>query len=133
MTEQPLPQLPTPDVCFVDGQLVSSEFDDIFFSAQDGWAETQHVFIAGTSLEKMLAENTHLVIGETGFGTGLNLCAVMALLDSRTASVELTISAEANPLEAGTADRALSAFSGLDAYRHELIACWPRRWPCTSC
>ena len=130
MTEQPLPQLPKPDVCFVDGQLVSSEFDDIFFSAQDGLAETQHVFIAGTSLEKMLAENTHLVIGETGFGTGLNLCAVMALLDMSDSQCRIDyISFEASPLEAGTADRALSAFSGLDAYRHQLIASWPRRWP----
>ena len=131
MTEQPpLPQLPKPDVCFVDGQLVSSEFDDIFFSAQDGLAETQHVFIAGTSLEKMLAENTHLVIGETGFGTGLNLCAVMALLDTSDSQCRIDyISFEASPLEAGTADRALSAFSGLDAYRHQLIASWPRRWP----
>jgi len=131
MTEQPpLPQLPKPDVRFVDGQLISSEFDDIFFSAQDGLAEAQHVFLAGTSLERMLAENTHLVIAETGFGTGLNLCAVIALLDRLDSRCRIDyISFEASPLEPESADRALSAFSALDSYRRELIARWPRRWP----
>ena len=83
----------------------------IFFLGARWLAETQHVFIAGTSLEKMLAENTHLVIGETGFGTGLNLYAVMALLDKSDSQCRIDyISFEASPLEAGTADRALSAF-----------------------
>jgi len=131
MTEQPpLPQLPISNVRFDNGQLVSSEFDDIFFSPEDGLAETEHVFLAGTDLARQLVEKQHLVIAETGFGTGLNLCAVLALMDRLNSKCTVDfISFEANPLDPNIADRALSAFPSIDAIRTELIKCWPRRWP----
>ena len=131
MSEQPpLPQLPPSDVRFFDGQLISTKFDDIFFSAIDGLAETEHVFLAGTDLARQLSEKQHLVIAETGFGTGLNLCAVVALMDRLNSNCKVDfISVEASPLSPEIADRALSAFPSLNAIRTELIGRWPHRWP----
>lgn len=60
---------------------VSNQFDDIYFSNQDGLSETDYVFLQGNQLwARWLAhENAHFVIAETGFGTGLNFFAVTQL------------------------------------------------------
>lgn len=53
----------------------SKQFDDVYFSAENGFAETQHVFIRGNGLPQAWA-GRDFTIFETGFGTGLNfLCA----------------------------------------------------------
>lgn len=55
---------------------ISAEFDDIYFSKQDGLAETNYVFIEQNHLpDRWLADIEHFHIGETGFGTGLNFLA----------------------------------------------------------
>ncbi|PID44162.1 MAG: bifunctional tRNA (5-methylaminomethyl-2-thiouridine)(34)-methyltransferase MnmD/FAD-dependent 5-carboxymethylaminomethyl-2-thiouridine(34) oxidoreductase MnmC [Proteobacteria bacterium] len=58
----------------------SAEFGDIYYSRQDGIAETDHVFLRQNQLEErwkaFSADERSFVIAETGFGTGLNfLCA----------------------------------------------------------
>lgn len=54
----------------------SEEFDDIYFSPEDGVAETRHVFLAGNGLPDRWQGRDDFTIAETGFGTGLNfLCA----------------------------------------------------------
>lgn len=60
---------------------VSEQFDDVYFSNQDGLAETDYVFLQGNQLwQRWLShKNTHFVVAETGFGTGLNFFAVTAL------------------------------------------------------
>lgn len=57
----------------------SKEFDDVYFSAVDGLAETQYVFLAGNGLPGRWAGKERFVIAETGFGTGLNFLAVWKL------------------------------------------------------
>lgn len=56
------------------GTPVSREFDDVYFSNQDGPEETKFVFISGNQLPERFVthENSHFVVAETGFGTGLN-------------------------------------------------------------
>lgn len=50
-------------------------FDDIYF-AEDGPAETDHVFLQGNALSARFENTGRFTIGELGFGTGLNfLCA----------------------------------------------------------
>ena len=78
MKQPTLPQLPPEDAVVNDGFLRSQRYDDIYFSHEDGLAETRHVFIDGTGLRERLAEREHLLITETGFGTGLNFLAVVA-------------------------------------------------------
>jgi len=55
---------------------------DIFFSADDGWAETRHVFLDGNHLPGAWAGRDRFVVSELGFGTGLNLLALATLADS---------------------------------------------------
>jgi len=54
--------------------IVSKEFDDIYFSKEDGVAETKYVFLNGNQIyDRWRTENKSPIrIGELGFGTGLN-------------------------------------------------------------
>ena len=70
-----------PDAKITDGVLRSDRFKDIYFSSENGLAEARHVFVEGTNLAALLNSNDHLVIAETGFGTGLNFLAVMDLVE----------------------------------------------------
>lgn len=53
---------------------VSEQFDDIYFSTQDGLEESYYVFQDGNQLWQKWQTHTSesFVIAETGFGTGLN-------------------------------------------------------------
>lgn len=87
-------------------QPYSLEFEDIYYSCEDGLAETEHVFILHNQLdERFNALNTPLarpvfVIIETGFGTGLNcLSAIQHFIDQAPAYATLrVISIERYPL-----------------------------------
>lgn len=55
----------------------SERFDDVYFSREDGQAEVEHTFLGGNNLPErwLVDEGTKktFLIGETGFGTGLNI------------------------------------------------------------
>ena len=53
----------------------SKQFQDTYFDAKDGLAESRHVFLEGCGLPETWRERRHFTIGETGFGTGLNFLA----------------------------------------------------------
>ncbi len=57
----------------------SEMFDDVYFSAEDGLAETRHVFLDGNGLPDAWGGCDEFTICESGFGTGLNLLAVAKL------------------------------------------------------
>lgn len=53
----------------------SSQFDDYYYSSDNGIAETEHVYIRGNQLQERfssLSDNATFIIAETGFGAGLN-------------------------------------------------------------
>lgn len=87
-------------------QPYSLDFDDIYYSSEDGLAETEHVFIQHNQLaERFTALNSTLTassftIIETGFGTGLNcLCAIQHFINQAPANATLrVISIERYPL-----------------------------------
>lgn len=60
---------------------VSDQFNDVYFSNENGLAETDYVFLQGNQLwERWISHNeANFVIAETGFGTGLNFFAVTQL------------------------------------------------------
>ena len=75
-----IPELPHAQLDWDDqGRPRSRVFDDVYFSSESGLDETRHVFIEQNRLGQRfaaLADGERFVIGETGFGTGLNfLCA----------------------------------------------------------
>ncbi|MDP2561756.1 bifunctional tRNA (5-methylaminomethyl-2-thiouridine)(34)-methyltransferase MnmD/FAD-dependent 5-carboxymethylaminomethyl-2-thiouridine(34) oxidoreductase MnmC [Psychrobium sp. 1_MG-2023] len=59
------------------GEPSSTLFDDLYFSTTDGLAETQYVFIEQNNLQQrwLNCQDSHYVIAETGFGSGLNFLA----------------------------------------------------------
>lgn len=59
----------------------SAQFDDIYFSTQDGLAETQHTFLDGNDLPARWTGRKRFCVCETGFGTGLNMLAAWALFE----------------------------------------------------
>lgn len=60
-----------------DGVPRSARFGDIYYSAQDGLAETRHTFLQGVQAEALFTEGP-VCLAETGFGTGLNMLACWA-------------------------------------------------------
>lgn len=97
------------------GAPASADFGDVYFSPQDGLAETRHVFLAGNGLPEAWAGRTRFVIGETGFGTGLNFLAAWQLWQ-RTAAADARLhylSVEGFPLETEDMLRALRPFPEL--------------------
>lgn len=65
--------LPDPEISISDdGTPVSGVSGDIYFSKAGGVAETRHVFLKGVGAPDIWQQNTHVRIGELGFGTGLN-------------------------------------------------------------
>lgn len=69
---------------FQDGVPVSLLFDDIYFSKEGGWEESNYVFLEGNNVESKLKNNdsSHLRIGEIGFGSGLNLFVTLEIWES---------------------------------------------------
>jgi tRNA 5-methylaminomethyl-2-thiouridine biosynthesis bifunctional protein len=57
-----------------EGTPVSRDFDDVYFSNDNGLEETRFVFLGGNRLPERFSthDRDHLVVAESGFGTGLN-------------------------------------------------------------
>lgn len=102
------------DVDWRDGIIpVSRQFDDPYYSLDDGVAETQHVFLGGNDLPARFVDGFH--IAELGFGTGLNfLVTLAAWREAKIAGKLHFTSFEAFPLPMADMVRALKAFDGLD-------------------
>ncbi len=111
------------------GLPVSTAFDDIYFTNEDGLAESQYVFLQHNDLPGRWQTHprTRFVIAESGFGTGLNLLATwQLLLQQAPPSLQLHfISFEKYPLQPADLARALSHFSELKPLADELIAVYP--------
>ena len=105
----------------------SRRFQDVYCSREDGLAETKAVFLAGCGLPDAWRGRNHFVVGELGFGTGLNILALLQLWrDSRPPGGRLHVfSVEAYPLSAGDAARALAGWPELSDLAAPLLARWP--------
>jgi len=105
----------------------SQEFDDVYFSAEDGLAETRHVFLDGNGLPGAFAGHDVFVVGETGFGTGLNFLAVwdLFLKAGRAGQTLHFISVEKFPLSKVQIDEAMAHWPELDGLRSQLVDVYP--------
>lgn len=109
------------------GQPLSSHFADVYFSNENGLAETRYVFLANNQLPERFAAlqaHEHLVIGETGFGTGLNfLCAWQLFEQQAVTGARLHfVSVEKYPLNKADLQRALALWPELAPYAEQLLA-----------
>lgn len=109
------------------GRPHSRQFDDIYFSKDQSLEETRHVFIEQNNLRQRfsaMAPGQCLVIGETGFGTGLNFFCAWQLF-SACASAESRlhfISVEKYPLSHDDLTRALALWPELAPFSSQLLA-----------
>ncbi len=107
----------------------SDQFDDVYFSAEDGLAETKHVFIKGNNLPDSWLDKKNFTICETGFGTGLNFLAVLKLWldspkDKRPSNLHF-ISFEKYPLSKEYIKDHLSVWNELATSLDMLLAKYP--------
>jgi tRNA U34 5-methylaminomethyl-2-thiouridine-forming methyltransferase MnmC len=94
------------------GVPLSVQFDDPYYSLDDGIAETRHVFLDGNDLPGRFEDGFHVV--ELGFGTGLNFLVTLAAWRASGATGRLQFTSfEAFPMPMPDLRRALSAFNGL--------------------
>ncbi|MDP2143739.1 MAG: bifunctional tRNA (5-methylaminomethyl-2-thiouridine)(34)-methyltransferase MnmD/FAD-dependent 5-carboxymethylaminomethyl-2-thiouridine(34) oxidoreductase MnmC [Gallionella sp.] len=117
-----------------DGLPFSSRFGDVYFSADSGLEETEHVFLHANRLTERfaaLSAGESFAIGETGFGTGLNFLCALRLFE-RTAPPGASLdffSVERFPLHDDELRAALALWPELKAITETLLARWHRRVP----
>ncbi|ONH52315.1 tRNA 5-methylaminomethyl-2-thiouridine biosynthesis bifunctional protein [Pseudomonas cedrina] len=109
------------------GRPHSRVFDDVYFSDQSGLEETRYVFLEQNRLQARFAAlpaGGRLVIGETGFGTGLNfLCAWQLFERHAVAGARLHfVSVEKYPLSHADLQRALALWPELHPFAEQLLA-----------
>lgn len=108
------------------GRPRSRVFDDVYFSDQSGLDETRYVFLEQNRLAERFAAlpaSGRLVIGETGFGTGLNfLCAWQLFEQHAVAGARLHfVSVEKYPLSPADLHRALALWPELKPLADQLL------------
>jgi len=111
-----------------DGDMpYSPAFGDHFYCQTDGRLECGHVFLAGNGLPQRWQEQSDFLIGELGFGTGLNFAETWRLwkLNRRIGQQLHFMSFELYPMQRWEIDRALSHWTEINAERHALTAAWP--------
>ncbi|MEE9427292.1 MAG: tRNA (5-methylaminomethyl-2-thiouridine)(34)-methyltransferase MnmD [Paracoccaceae bacterium] len=103
---------------------VSTQFDDPYFSLNDGLAETRHVFLAGNDLPARFHPGFH--IAELGFGTGLNMLTVWQAWNysGQTGPLRFT-SFEQYPMRPQDIETALSGFPDLADLASIFLQNWP--------
>ncbi|MDE1992289.1 MAG: tRNA (5-methylaminomethyl-2-thiouridine)(34)-methyltransferase MnmD [Rhizobiaceae bacterium] len=111
-----------------DGDMpYSTAFGDHFYCQTDGRLECGHVFLAGNGLPERWRDRSEFLIGELGFGTGLNFCETWRQWQQhRQPGARLHfLSFELYPMRREEIDRALSRWPEIDKERQTLVAAWP--------
>ena len=118
----------------IEGTPVSRDFDDVYFSNDNGLEETRYVFLGGNGLPERFAhhDRAHLVVAESGFGTGLNFLTLwQAFSDFRQRHPDAAlqrlhfISFEKYPLRADDLKQAHRHWPELAGFAAALQAQWP--------
>ena len=107
----------------------SSLYGDVYFSAEDGLAESRAVFLTGCGLPDAWKGRRRFVVGELGFGTGLNIAALLDLWRATSGpDARLHIfSVEAHPISRDEAERALGRWPQIAEAARALTRRWPGR------
>lgn len=126
----PPSQPPTASLADLDwddqGQPHSRAYGDVYFSNSLGLTEPRYVFLDNNDLPARFAAlpaHGKLVIGETGFGTGLNfLCAWELFARTAVAGAQLHfVSVEKHPLSDADLQRALHLWPELQPFAEQLL------------
>ncbi len=121
---------PRPDLTWKeDGTPVDERVGDIYYSVEDGLAESRAVFLAGCGLPEVWTGHPSFTIAELGFGTGLNFLATWQMWrEYREEDAWLHfVSFEGFPLDREDVERALKPWPELTELAEKLCANWPVR------
>ncbi|PVZ69735.1 FAD-dependent 5-carboxymethylaminomethyl-2-thiouridine(34) oxidoreductase MnmC [Pelagibaculum spongiae] len=107
----------------------SSQFGEVYYHSKNGLKDHRAMFLQGNQLPKRW-HGQNFVIGETGFGAGLNfLSSWLEWKRNRQNSERLHyISAEQFPLSRADLQAALAPWSELAPFTKQLLKQWPRAW-----
>lgn len=117
-----------------EGTPVSRDFDDVYFSNDNGLEETRYVFLEGNHLPARFSEHSseRFTVAESGFGTGLNFLMLWQAFSAfRAANPTATlrrlhfISFEKFPLTAADLSAVHIRWPQLAEQVHALAAQWP--------
>ncbi|MBT8415639.1 MAG: tRNA (5-methylaminomethyl-2-thiouridine)(34)-methyltransferase MnmD [Boseongicola sp.] len=109
-----------PDIEWRGNVPIATQFEDPYFSLENGLAETGHVFLAGNGLPERFCDGFQ--VAELGFGTGLNFLATWAAWRaSGVGGVLGFTSFELFPMDAEDMARALSVFPAVSELAGGLI------------
>ncbi len=102
-------------------------FDDVYAQPGDSRAETDYVFLRGNDLPERWRGRSRFVVGETGFGTGLNFLATWQRFRDTAApdAVLHYLAVERYPLAGSDLARAHRAWPDLEPLALELQAAYP--------
>ncbi|HHG8772395.1 TPA: bifunctional tRNA (5-methylaminomethyl-2-thiouridine)(34)-methyltransferase MnmD/FAD-dependent 5-carboxymethylaminomethyl-2-thiouridine(34) oxidoreductase MnmC [Raoultella planticola] len=123
-----------------EGTPVSRDFDDVYFSNDNGLEETRYVFLGGNRLNERFPSHPRplFVVAESGFGTGLNFLTLwQAFAVFRRDNPEATlqrlhfISFEKFPLKSADLRQAHQHWPELAPWAEQLQAQWPQ--PLAGC
>lgn len=118
-----------------EGTPVSRDFDDVYFSNDNGLEETRYVFLGGNGLQTRFPEHSRklFIVAESGFGTGLNFLTLwQAFAAFRAEHPDATlerlhfISFEKFPLTRDDLQKAHAHWPELGPYAGQLQAQWPQ-------
>ncbi|ATG78152.1 bifunctional tRNA (5-methylaminomethyl-2-thiouridine)(34)-methyltransferase MnmD/FAD-dependent 5-carboxymethylaminomethyl-2-thiouridine(34) oxidoreductase MnmC [Pseudoalteromonas sp. 1_2015MBL_MicDiv] len=121
------------------GTPVASDFDDIYFSDDNGLAESHYVFYDQNNIDTRLQnhDQPHFVIAETAFGTGLNFLNAWQCFNDHIARQQVQnqldigvkrlhfISFEKHPLKLANLSQLLQAWPSFQPLSEELLAQYP--------
>ncbi|ALS33628.1 tRNA 5-methylaminomethyl-2-thiouridine biosynthesis bifunctional protein [Pseudoalteromonas translucida KMM 520] len=121
------------------GTPVANDFDDIYYSDDNGLAESYYVFYQQNNIDTRLQshDQAHFVIAETGFGTGLNFLNTCQHFTDHLARQQVQkqlnygvkrlhfIAFEKHPLSVSDLSKILTAWPELNLLSEQLISQYP--------
>ncbi|MDW7548039.1 bifunctional tRNA (5-methylaminomethyl-2-thiouridine)(34)-methyltransferase MnmD/FAD-dependent 5-carboxymethylaminomethyl-2-thiouridine(34) oxidoreductase MnmC [Pseudoalteromonas peptidolytica] len=113
------------------GTPVANSFDDVYFSNDDGLAESHYVFYTQNHIDERLQNHgkDRFVIAETGFGTGLNFLNAWHQFNQRSKDASVNqlhfVSFEKYPIHIDDLVKALQAWPTLAPLAKKLCQQYP--------
>ena len=122
----------TADILWHQNLPFSNQYDELYYSADNGIEQSRHIFIEGNDLlnrwQRLPKDyNTSFNIGETGFGTGLNFLLTWHLWElyaPKTACLHY-LSCDKHPLSVADLTKALNNWPVLKEKAGELLKQYP--------
>ncbi len=115
-----------------EGTPVADDFDDVYFSNDDGLKESDYVFFQSNHIAERLAQHPYpqFTVAETGFGTGLNFLNTWQRFEEHNYAKPLHfISFEKFPIDKADLEKALAAWPTLKTFSQQLLAQYPDAVP----